>query len=210
MELIVNLAILFFAMIIHEYSHGWMAARCGDDTARLAGRLTLNPLPHIDPWGTVLFPALCVMTRSPMLFGWAKPVPVNPRHFNAPRTDAMKVAAAGPFANLGLGIAGALCLLAARWMLDVIPFDPTVWVTFLQAFVSINVFLAFFNLIPFPPLDGSQIVIHLLPQTWGMRYEAIAPYGFLLLTLSMALGLLSPLLAPAGWVAGWLLRSAWR
>ncbi|MBI3292692.1 MAG: site-2 protease family protein [Elusimicrobia bacterium] len=210
MELIVNLAILFFAMIIHECSHGWMAAKCGDDTAKVAGRLTLNPIPHIDPFGTLLFPAFCLVTRSPVLFGWAKPVPVDPRRFNAPRADAIKVAAAGPVANLGLGVMGALSLLVARWVLELIPFDPAALVTFLHAFVSLNVFLAFFNLIPFPPLDGSQILVQLLPEAWGAWFETMAPYGFLLLTLTMAFGLLYPLLAPAGWITGWLLRSAWR
>ena len=176
------LVVLFFSVVVHECAHGYVALRCGDPTARLAGRLTLNPLPHVDPIGTVLFPLLLVLSNTSLLFGWAKPVPVNPANFRNPAFDNVKVSAAGPASNLILGFAFAV---VGTWLPVVSPGAADFLGPFFRYGVYINAVLAVFNLVPIPPLDGSHLLEYVLPRQWAWAYHRLRPYGFLLLILFM-------------------------
>lgn len=188
---------LLFAIVLHEYAHGWMAEKCGDQTARLQGRLTMNPLAHIDPLGTVIVPIICLLLPGSFLLGWAKPVPVNPRNMDRPRRDMALVAAAGPAMNLILAVVSALLLallltgepsLSPRQQPDAEETSSLFTTMVLRpiavmAFYSviINVFLALFNLIPIPPLDGGRVLTCLLPAKPAMALARLEPYGMLIL-----------------------------
>ncbi|MBA7511067.1 hypothetical protein ES705_03057 [subsurface metagenome] len=190
----VALVIFFFALVIHECAHAWMASRCGDNTARYAGRITLNPLPHIDPIGTIIFPLLLILSRSPFIIGWAKPVPINPLNFNDPRVDLVRVGASGPLSNIGLAIVSSFLV----WIFTYLPIGEiknSLIIVFLFS-VLINLLLAVFNLIPIPPLDGSQILSGLLPDHLVKRYEMITPYGFIILFFLLLTGLLWTIILP--------------
>jgi len=181
---IILLPILLFSIIIHECAHGWVAERCGDPTARLSGRLTLNPLPHIDLMGTIVLPLLLVMTRSPIIFGWAKPVPVNFANLRNPKQDMIWVALAGPASNI---IFALLCAVALK--LGIGTLHPIV--SFLLAYVVfINLLLAIFNLVPIPPLDGSKILMGLLPPQQAYSYSRIEPFGFIIIIGLLFMGFL--------------------
>ncbi|MDH4228686.1 MAG: site-2 protease family protein [Nitrospirota bacterium] len=193
---------LVFAVTLHEAAHGWMANRKGDSTARLLGRITANPLPHIDPVGTVLVPLLLLLSGAGFLFGWAKPVPVNFRALRRPRIDMAWVAAAGPGANLLMALAAGVACQAVVWMLPElglvlrwppfsmpgeIPEGYRLSLPLLLIFkcaVELNVILMCFNLLPIPPLDGGRVAVGLLPPGPAHTLSLIEPVGiFVVLAL---------------------------
>lgn len=173
---------VLFAITVHEVAHGWMALKLGDKTALMLGRLTLNPIKHIDMIGTVLLPLL-LMFFSPIIFGWAKPVPVNPNNLKKPRRDMAFVAIAGPIANIIMAfIWAAIAKVGVVLMGHGLQFArPIVYMG--QAGITINLILMVLNLIPIPPLDGSRVVAALLPPKLAYQYDRIAPYGFFILLL---------------------------
>jgi Zn-dependent protease len=176
-QIVITAPPILLAITVHEFSHGWVADRLGDPTARLAGRLTLNPLKHLDLVGTLVF----VITR---LIGWAKPVPVNPYNLRDPKRDMLWVSLAGPSANLVLALGSAVIFRQLKGMLLSDPLGVKLIIPlFLMVEVSvmINIALAIFNLIPIPPLDGSKILIGLLPPAQAASYARLEPYGFIIL-----------------------------
>ena len=187
----IYLPILFFSIILHEYAHGYIACRNGDDTAYVLGRLTFNPLKHIDIMGSVIVPLFCIMSGLP-LFGWAKPVPVNPYNLNDMRNDMAKVAFAGPAANLFLVLISVLAL-----KLTVI-FAPnlTLLMSVLVYSIAINLILALFNLMPIPPLDGSKIVARFLPTQTASKYMRFERYGMILVIILIVTGVFEKVLVP--------------
>jgi Zn-dependent protease len=189
LELIaVKILVLVFSVVVHEVAHGWTAYKLGDPTAHDAGRLTLNPLPHIDPVGSILVPLVLSFTGG-IMFGWAKPVPVHPGRLNNPNDDHPKVAAAGPISNLILAFIFAILLglTVAVGGYPVSPYggptEPSLTMflfTMFQTGVMINVVLAVFNMIPLPPLDGSWILSRFLPYEARANYENLRRYGMLI------------------------------
>ncbi len=172
------------AITVHESSHGWMADKFGDKTARAMGRITLNPIAHIDPIGTVILPLLLILTRSPFIFGWAKPVPVNPYNLRNPRKDMLWIGLAGPAANIITAIIFSFILRSGL----IIP--NSLANTFIVQVILINLVLAIFNLIPIPPLDGYQILSGLLPRETAISYSRIEPYGMWILLALLFLGVI--------------------
>ncbi|MDP8992940.1 MAG: site-2 protease family protein [Actinomycetota bacterium] len=172
---ILLLLVLFPSVILHEVSHGALALAFGDDTAKRAGRLTLNPAPHVDPLGTVILPALLLLAGAPA-FGWAKPVPVQPARMRDPRNHALLVSLVGPAVNVAVALAVALVL-----RFSCIYESSSLAVKALFALGLVNVVLATFNLLPIPPLDGSAVVERLLPDRWWPAYVRIRPYSLLVL-----------------------------
>lgn len=184
---------LIGSAIFHEYCHGWAAERLGDPTARLAGRLTLNPIPHIDPIGTILLPVLLLaLPGNTLLFAYAKPVPVNPSNLLCPKRDAGLVALAGPSVNL-------LFALVLGLLVRNLPSGPFAY--YLAIAVFVNLMLAVFNLMPFPPLDGSKVLFSVLPERWHAVEVFLQTYG-LWLFLPVVF-FVFPLLAP---MLNWLFR----
>ena len=185
---IVMIVPLIFAVTIHEFAHGFAAYKFGDDTARQAGRLTLNPIRHLDFFGSFLLPLLLRLSGSPVLFGYAKPVPINPLRFHDYRKGMIIVSSAGVFANFtcavvsGILFQGFILLLKAGFGRTTIPvLEPLLFM--LQYSVIINLVLAVFNLIPIPPLDGSKILAMLLPEHLSIQYQRIERYGMLIIFL---------------------------
>jgi len=176
---------VLFAITLHEVAHGWVANRLGDPTARMLGRLTLNPLKHIDPVGTILVPAILLLLPGKFLFGWAKPVPISPRNFKQPRRDMAIVGAAGPLSNLLMGLLWCLVVRIGLYLPQsaVHMAEPLMLVGVAGIFV--NVLLMVFNLIPLPPLDGGRVASGLMPREWALHYDRIEPYGFFILIALM-------------------------
>lgn len=172
---LILLPCLIIAIVFHEVAHGWAALALGDPTAKEQRRLTLNPIRHVDPVGTVIVPGFLAMVGAPV-FGWAKPVPVNAARLNNPRAGMMAVAAAGPATNFLLALIGTAALgLASGFG------ESSTWLTQgLFTFILINLFIGLFNLLPIPPFDGSHIVEGALPRRWAVAYEKLRPYGMLL------------------------------
>lgn len=170
---------VIFAITVHEVAHGWVAKKKGDNTAFMLGRLTLNPIKHIDILGTIVIPGLLLITGTGMIFGWAKPVPVDSRHFKNPSKDMALVAIAGPVSNILMAIGWALLIRFAIVIESDFVTLPLIYTGI--AGISINLILALINLIPIPPLDGSRVLSAFLPSKWAWRYNQVERYGFLIL-----------------------------
>ena len=190
-DLAVRIPVFLLALTIHEFAHGWVANRLGDPTARLQGRLTLNPLAHLDPIGT-----LAIVLIG---FGWARPVPVDYRYLKNPRRDMMVIAAAGPASNLVLAAGCAFLyrmvpwgMVGLEWAWLLVPIRLT-----LRVGVLANVILAIFNLLPIPPLDGSRVMSGLLPLRQALSFNRLEPYGFLIIFLLFFTGILDPVFGAA-------------
>jgi Zn-dependent protease len=203
----ISFIVLLFSLTVHEMAHAWTADRLGDPTARLLGRVSLNPVVHADPIGTVLFPLISLASGA-LLIGWAKPVPVNLRYLRHPRRDYMIVAAAGPASNLILAVFAAI-------LLAIVPISPQTLgesnvsvpiAKLLSALVSLNVLLAVFNMLPIPPLDGGNVLAGLLPPNGAELFSKVRPYGFILLyalILSNAFSYI--VMPPYHFILSWLL-----
>lgn len=213
-SILIQYAVLLFSLSLHEAAHAWMADRCGDYTARYLGRVTLNPLAHMDPIGTLLFPLLQFFTRLPLI-GWAKPVPVNPVHLRNPRRDQMLVSLAGPASNL-LAAGASFLLLAAlkvgspqagAMIMNMaitmgVPHERTLMAPVLGMIFFlfiINMALALFNLIPIPPLDGHWLLYGVLPYNSARALARVGSYGTILLYGLMILGVFRYVFIPVHW-----------
>jgi len=193
-----------FAITLHEAAHGYVARIFGDQTAYMLGRVTLNPLRHIDPIGTVAVPGFLILLSSPFVFGWAKPVPVNFGNLRHPKRDTIWVAGAGPFANFAMAVAWAILLKAA---------DPGGAMASdglsVMAGAGVNVILMLMalNLLPIPPLDGGRIAVSLLPHSLAAPYSRVEPYGFFVVIVLLATGLLNKMMLPLLSAGEYLIRA---
>ena len=181
--MLILILILFVSISFHEYAHGWMAFKLGDPTPKQAGRLSLNPLVHIDPFGTIILPLmlLVISTRligQPLAIGYAKPVPINPYHFKNPKKDTALVGLAGPSINILIAV-----LLSLLVRMGFPLFTPAIVLG-----IMVNLILAIFNLIPIPPMDGSKVLTSLLPKEIAYKYFKIEPYGFFIIILLFTTG----------------------
>lgn len=185
---------MVLAFTVHEAMHGFVARRYGDDTAERLGRLTLNPLKHIDPIGTIVMPSLALLLNIPVI-GWAKPVPVNAARLRDPRLDMAKVAAAGPLSNLVQAFLWAL-LLAALQRMSAAGSAPSLLVSMCTAGILVNALFAVFNMLPIPPLDGSRVLRSFVSPGVGRLLDRLEPFGFFILFGLLYAGVLNPLLMP--------------
>lgn len=186
---------VLFAITVHEAAHGWVANRLGDRTASMLGRVTFNPLRHIDPIGTLLVPALTFLLAG-FLFGWAKPVPVDARNLHNPRRDMALVAAAGPGANLVMAILWGIAIKIGLGLWELSQWAALPLVYMGAAGVLINVFLMVLNLVPLLPLDGGRVLSALLPRRWAAAFARLEPYGLLILVALLLSGMLGKVLLP--------------
>lgn len=210
-SIVISLFVLLFAITIHEAAHAWSAHKFGDPTAWSLGRASLNPIVHIDPLGTVLFPIILAVVGAPV-FGWAKPVPVNPYNLRNPRRDNLWISFSGPAANLTAAAAGLILILILKGLFPGLTeflysfltrqgypqgFFPLQGLMLILYFgVLINTYLAIFNLIPIPPLDGSGILSGLLSDEAAEKYDRIRPYGFFIVLILIYLGFLGMIIRP--------------
>lgn len=178
---ILGFILFIYSVILHEIAHGWVADRLGDPTARIMGRLTLNPIPHIDPVMSILLPLLLQFTGSPIIFGAAKPVPIDPFNLQNPRKDMGIIALAGPATNLSLAIIFALLA-----KISLILFPSIYLIQLLAGVVMINIVLAIFNLIPIPPLDGGRILTAILPQKHAQKVASLERFGIFIVIFLLA------------------------
>jgi Zn-dependent protease len=198
--IIISLFTVLFAITIHEASHGWAAYKMGDPTAHALGRITLNPIAHIDPIGTILLPVILIIMGAPP-FGWAKPVPVNPFNLRNPRRDNLLISAAGPISNFSVALIAFMLLQLLKlanpdslMMRGGTPSLGNGLFLILYYTILINVILAVFNLIPIPPLDGSGVLMGLISEEAAEKYEQIRPYGFIILILLIMTGFIGRIL----------------
>lgn len=185
----IGFGVLLISLTIHEAAHAWTADKLGDPTARMLGRVSLNPLVHIDWIGTVLLPVISAISGLPLI-GWAKPVPVNMNNLRQPRRDFMIIAAAGPISNLLQAVVAAMVFRA------IFTADGGLTLWALGRAVEINLLLAFFNLIPVPPLDGGNVLLGLLPPRLAAAYDGVRNYGFLILYALLLTGTATALIVP--------------
>jgi Zn-dependent protease len=189
-EKLMAFAAFIFSIVLHEVAHGYAAYRLGDPTAKMSNRLTLNPIAHVDLVGSIILPLVLVFSHSPVVLGWAKPVPFNPYYFRDPKKGVMIVGAAGPLTNFALAlISGVLFRIVA-------PIGGAAIPLFLAYFCVTNVALGVFNLIPIPPLDGSRVMYGLLRGEWFDRYMRLEPYGFVIVFALLYLGVLDLIIGP--------------
>lgn len=186
---------VLFAITVHEVAHGWVARHLGDPTAMMLGRLTLNPLKHIDPIGTVLVPIVLILLGG-VIFGWAKPVPITVENLKHPKRDMAYVAVAGPLSNLLMALLWALVMKVALLASSVAP-GLAMPLTYMGAAgITINTILMVLNLLPVPPLDGSRVVASLLPDPMAWKFNRLEPYGLIILLALMVSGILGQVLEP--------------
>jgi len=192
----IQLVPFIMAVVFHEFAHGYVAHRWGDNTAKTAGRLTLNPVPHMDPIGTILFPMINMLSGMNLLFGWAKPVPIDPRLFTKYKHGLFWVSFAGPGMNFILAIVSAAAFCSIRlWMpADFYLYEPLIAMSYVS--ISLNYALGIFNLIPLPPLDGSKMVENFLSAKAAQKYESLARYSFFILMALLLSGALTVLSYP--------------
>jgi Zn-dependent protease len=205
-DIFISFIVLLFSLTIHEMAHAWTADRLGDPTARLLGRISLNPIVHADPLGTIVLPLVALFTQAPLI-GWAKPVPVTLRYLRHPRRDYIMVAAAGPVSNLALAVFAAI-------LLSILPISPHTLgesnvsvpiAAILSRLMALNVLLAVFNMIPIPPLDGGNVLGGLLPANLAVVFNKVRPYGFVLLyALVLSGGFEMIVLPPYRFILSWL------
>jgi Zn-dependent protease len=205
-DIFISFIVLLFSLTVHEMAHAWTADRLGDPTARLLGRISLNPIVHADPIGTIVLPLVALFTNAPLI-GWAKPVPVTLRYLRHPRRDYILVAAAGPASNLVLAIFAAT-------LLAILPISPHTLgesnvsvplASILSRLMALNVLLAIFNMIPIPPLDGGNVLGGLLPLNLAVLFNKVRPYGFVLLyALVLSGGFEMIVLPPYRFILSWL------
>ena len=204
-DLLILLPVLIFSIVVHEVAHGWVAKQQGDPTAAMLGRLTFNPIPHIDPVGSILVPVLLALAPGGIIFGWAKPVPVNPRNFRNFKRGDILVSLAGVTANLILAILFTVLMAFSEWLIRLAPDLATTWLILrgmAEYGIIINFVLMLFNLIPIPPLDGSHVFAYLLPPKLAYRYRQIGMGGIIIVMLMLWVTGFSFLMGPLRWLLG--------
>ncbi len=201
MKYVISVVVLLFSVIVHEVAHGFVAYKRGDSTAKLLGRLTLNPIYHIDIFGSIILPAILILTGAPV-FGWAKPVPVNMYNLKNPKRDMIFVSLAGVTANFLLAVAAGAIMFIIRAFFADVSIMASIYLI-LQYVIVINIVLMIFNLIPIPPLDGSRVVLFLLPRDLAQKYAKIERYGFWIILILLMTNILWKRIAP---VANFLIK----